>query len=310
METTVWIGRMMRVRVANVLAGRRAKTRARWGLRAFGVLICGYVGLVVVSSLSADAQTRAAPSVGAQTEQTPNPRRAAIRFVTTNDFPPFNYAEEDGTLAGLNVELARLVCSELSALCDLQVRPWDDLLVILRRGEADAVIASHAISPRLLTEFQVSERYYFTPGRFVGRRDGAPLTAITPSGLDGKRIGVARATAHEAYLRAFFTSSLIRSYENADLARDALRLPTPEIDLVFDDGIGLVFWINGEASKLCCEFKGGAFVEPRYFGDGVGIVMGRNDLDLKLQIDGALRRLREAGRMEELMLRYFPLRPY
>jgi polar amino acid transport system substrate-binding protein len=270
----------------------------------------GIVGGIGETMDRAAAQGRNSPVLGAATEQRPAARRAAIRFVTTNDFPPFNYAEEDGALTGLNVELARLVCSELSALCDIQVRPWDDLLAILRRGEADAVVASHAITPRLLTDFSVSDRYYYTPGRFVGRRDAPPVEAITPASLEGRRIGVARGTSHEAYLRAFFTSSQVRVYENADLARDALRLPMPEVDYVFDDGIGLVFWINGEASKLCCEFKGGAFVEPRFFGDGVGIVMGRDDLQLKSQVDGALRRLREAGRLEELMLRYFPLRPY
>lgn len=306
----------MHATVASKTWGRRVCARARTRFRLLRVVLCCLVGsLALVSALPATAQSRTGQDRtglpdGAQSEPRPTERRAAIRFVTTNDFPPFNYADEDGTLAGLNIELARLVCSELAALCDIQVRPWDDLLAILRRGQADAVIASHVISPRLLSDFLISDRYYHTPARFVGRRDGPPLVAVTPAGLEGKRIGVARGTAHEAYLRAFFTSSQVRPYENADLARDALRAATPDVDLVFDDGIGLVFWINGEASKLCCEFKGGAFVEPRFFGDGVGIVMGRDDLPLKALIDGALKRLRDAGRTEELMLRYFPLRPY
>ena len=31
----------------------------------------------------------------------------AIRFLTTADFPPFNYRDESGELVGFNVDLAR-----------------------------------------------------------------------------------------------------------------------------------------------------------------------------------------------------------
>ena len=92
------------------------------------------------------------------------------------------------------------------------------------------------------------------------------------------------------------------------MARDAVITGTA--DLLFDDGISLVFWLNGTASKACCEFKGGPFMEPRYFGDGVGILLNKDDPLLKPQINAALKRIRDSGRYEELILRYFPLRAY
>jgi polar amino acid transport system substrate-binding protein len=250
----------------------------------------------------------APPAAGASSTLEPRGanRRAAIRFLTDSDYPPFNYFDEDGQLAGFNVDLAKAICLELAATCDVQVRPWADLIGAVKRGEADAVVASHVVSARLLQDVAVTDRYYHTPARFVGLRGGA--FDITPSGLDGRRIAVAKGSAHEAFLRAFFTLSKIQDYENADLARDAVRNRTA--DLLFDDGIGLVFWLNGEASKLCCEFKGGPFMEPRYFGDGIGILVSKDDPQLKLLLNGALKRLRETGRQEELMLRYFPLRAY
>jgi polar amino acid transport system substrate-binding protein len=266
-------------------------------------------------------QTRSGPSLGAQPSGEPAQpsRRAAIRFVTANDFPPFNYFDQDGQLTGVNIDLARTVCSELAALCDIQVRPWDDLLTAVRRGEADAAIASHAVNARLLSEFAVSDRYYHTPARFAALRPRTdaegrevvprdpPDLPTTPAGLDGRRIGVVKGTAHEAYLRTFFTSSVVVPFDNAELARDAIR--QRQVDLLFDDGISLVLWLNGEASKLCCELRGGPFVEPRYFGDGVGIVLARTDPTLKAQIDGALRRLRESGKIDGIFVRYFAIRP-
>jgi len=233
------------------------------------------------------------------------PRRVAIRFLTDSDFPPFHYYDEDNILTGFNVDVARAVCLELGAACDIQVRPWAELLPALKKGEADAVIASHTASPNALKVVDFSEPYYFTPGRFAGKRGGAPLEA-TPEGLEGRRIAVAKGTAHEAYLRAFFRDSSIRIYETPELARDALVAGA--VELLFDDGITLAFWLNGTASKACCEFKGGPFAEPKYFGDGVGIAVNRDDVQLKGLINTALKRMRQSGRYEELLLRYFPAR--
>ena len=264
-----------------------------------------FVGLVAMAST--------APRLGAQAppakEESINrePKRVDIRFLTDSDFPPFNYFDEDNVLTGFNVDMARAVCLELSVACDIQVRPWDQLLPALARGEADAVAASHVVSPNALKVVDFTDPYYFTPARFAGKRGSANIE-IAPEGLEGKRIAVAKGTAHEAYLRAFFRDSAIRVYETVELARDALV--TGGVDFLFDDGISLAFWLNGTASKACCEFKGGPFAEPKYFGDGIGIAVKRDDVELKSLINVALKRMRESGRYEELLLRYFPLRVF
>jgi polar amino acid transport system substrate-binding protein len=278
------------------------------------MLVLSGDGCTLTQSAAAQTAARGAASPNAAQTGTADPadaqplaRRVAIRFLTDSDFPPFNYIDDENTLTGFNVEIARALCLELAAACDIQARPWDQLLNTLKRGEADAVIASHAISPKLLSEFAVTDRYYQTPARFVAKR-GAAARVFTPEGLDGIKIAVARGTAHEAYLRAFFTLSAIQPYENVELARDAVVTGTA--DALFDDGIALVFWLNGTASKACCEFKGGAFVEPKYFGDGVGITVQKNDAQLQSLLNAGLKRLRDTGRFDELVLRYFPLRAY
>lgn len=256
--------------------------------------------LIVLVPVETAAQTAGASEV---TDQT---RRVAIRFMTDSDYPPFHYYDEEGVLTGFNVDMARAICLELSAACDIQVRTWNELLPALRRGDTDALVASHAITPALLKAFDVTDRYYFTPARFVGRRDAQQVTA-TPEGLRGKRVGVVRGSAHEAYARTFFPNSAIVPFESAELAWDAVRTGGG-VDVSFGDGIALTFWINGTLSRGCCELKGGPFFEPKYFGDGVGIVVPKTDAQLKGLINAALARIRASGRYEELMLRYFPNR--
>lgn len=281
-----------------------------------GTAVLLFVGLAALAALPSRApaqqpKQQAAPASPAAAEEPGDPqtlpRRVAIRFLTDSDYPPFNYYDEDNVLTGFNVDIARAICFELAAACDIQVRAWPELLPALRRGEADAVIASHAISANALKAVDFTDRYYNTPARFAGKRTSGRLD-ITPEGLEGKKIGVAKGTAHEAYLRTFFRDSSIRVFETPELARDALV--SGAVELLFDDGISLAFWLNGTGSKACCEFKGGPFGEPRFFGDGVAVAVSREDQQLKTLINSALKKLRENGRYEELVLRYFPLRAF
>ena len=235
------------------------------------------------------------------------PRRFVIRFLTEGEFPPFNYYDDEGVLSGFNVDLARAICLEVGAACDIKVRPWEELLLGLRRGDADAVIAAHTVTAASLAEVDFSDRYFHTPGRFAGRT-GDDWDDVSPDEFDGASIGVAKQTSHEAFVKAFFRDSRIVLFENPELAREALQ--QGKIDLVFDDAISLAFWLNGSLSRQCCEFKGGAFLEPKYFGDGLAVALPRNDPQIKRLINEALQRVRQSGRFQELVERYFPVRIY
>jgi polar amino acid transport system substrate-binding protein len=235
------------------------------------------------------------------------PRRVVIRFLTDSDYPPFDFYDEDGVLVGFNVDLARAICLELNTSCDIKVRPWDELITDLLKGDADAVIAGHKVTAQALKQVDFTDRYFHTPGRFATRKD-LPQIEISPGGLDGKRVAVARGSPHEAFLRAFFRDSPLIAYENADLARDALA--AGKVDFLFDDGISLAFWLNGTLSRQCCEMRGGPFLESKFFGNGMAIAVSKTDPQIRLLLNKALDRVRASGRFEELVQRYFPVRIY
>jgi polar amino acid transport system substrate-binding protein len=232
-------------------------------------------------------------------------RRFVIRFLTDSEFPPFHYYDEDGVLTGFDVDLARAICIEAGTQCDIRALAWNDLLPALRKGDGDAIIAAQRVTAPLVKDFDVTDRYFHTTAWFAGPRGGA-RQAITPELLERRRIAVARGSPHEAYLRTFFRESAIETMDTVEQAREAVRLG--RADLVFDDGIGLVFWVNGSLSQECCELKGGPYFEPRFFGDGLAMTVQRDDGDLKRLLNRSLDRLRRNGRYEELILRYFPNR--
>lgn len=230
-----------------------------------------------------------------------------LRVLTEADYPPFNYYDEEARLTGFNIDLARAICRELSVDCDNNTAEWSTLVPSLKNDEADAVIASMAITGKALADVDFTSRYYTTPARFVGKA-GIGFKEISVETLRGERIAVVRGSSHEAFLRDFFERAKILPYDTAEQARAALK--NSDADLLFGDGISLMFWIQGTSSNRCCEFKGEGYTEPRYFGDGVGIAIKKGNGRLREVLDYALARVKASGRYEELMLRYFPLPLY
>ena len=227
-----------------------------------------------------------------------------LRFVTDSDYPPFHYFDEVGALTGFNVDLAKAICETLEVECEVKDVDWSEMFTTLESGEADAAVASMRISADSLARADFTTRYYATPARFVAQKT-TELNDIRPETLQGMKIGVAKGTGHEAYLKLFFPNVAIASFDTADDAQRALK--EGAIDFVFGDGIGLTFWLNGVSSEGCCEFRGGPYLDNRFFGEGVGIAVKKRNRQMVEILNYAIEQVHASGRYEELFLRYFPM---
>lgn len=228
----------------------------------------------------------------------------SLRFLTDEDYPPFHFARGDGSLAGFNVDLARALCEELAVSCTIQSRRWDTLIDALAENAGDAAIASIAISDALKRRVDFTLPYYRTPARFIVR-DKSLAVETTPEALAGRRVGVEAKSAHEDYLRAFFPKAAITPYASQEALRASLR--AGQIDFAFGDGIGFALWLNGTDSAGCCRFEGGAFTESRWFGEGVGIAVRKDNAALRRALDWALHKVAQRGTFSDLYLRWFPV---
>lgn len=237
-------------------------------------------------------------------ERPPADSVPSIRFITTDDFPPFNFLDQYGHLTGFNVDLARAICAELQIRCTIQAREWNELTERLLDKNADAVIAGIAITPETRKDLDFSDVYLGTPARFVVPKADAAL-APSPDTLGGKTVGVVEGTAHAAYLAAMFPNVTTRLYPSADAARTALR--DGEIDAHFGDGMQLSFWLQSEAAANCCAFAGGPYLEAKFFGQGYAIAVAKGQINLKHALNAALQAIYEKGVYAELYLRYFPV---
>lgn len=232
-----------------------------------------------------------------------------LRFLTTTDFPPFNYLDAEGRLSGFHVDLVRAICAELAVAdkCQIQALPWNELEKALESGDGEAVIAGLAVTPESRLKYAFSRPYLQFPARFVMQKATA-LSEPVAQRLKGKRVGVLAKSAHETMLRDYFPDAVAVETGTQEELYGALK--TGKLDAVFGDGMRLAFWLAGSDASGCCRFAGGPYLAPEYLGTGLSIAARIDDPTLAQAFDAALQQISTKGVFTELYLRYFPVSFY
>lgn len=227
----------------------------------------------------------------------------SVRFLMSDDFPPFSYLARDGQLAGFHVDFARALCEELQISCQILVRPYNDLIGTLGDGKGDAILSGISVSTALAQGLLLSDTYLTTPARFAAKAGSGDMPTVQE--MAGRSISFVTGTAHEAFLNGFFSQADLKPFDSRFAARRALR--EGEVDFTFGDGLSLSLWLNGEQSRGCCQFVGGPYLEPRFFGNGFAMAFSPTRPELKQGFDYAIREIFKSGKFAELYLRYFPV---
>ena len=268
-----------------------------------------------VSLAQTEPEAAPAPAIGAEAVNVPNfwdPRArlerpdpgdiGPIRFLAADDFPPFAFRDRRGMLIGFDIDLARAICEVLTVQCAIQTRPFDTLREGLADGTGNAILAGFDPEKAGAEGLIATQAYLKIPGRFVTRRDSSFEPG--PPAQFGF-VGVACGSAHQAFLGRYFPDMQVACYESPEIALAELK--AGNLAAVFGDALGLSFWLHGSDSDECCRFAGGPYIDDRYFGAGLAIVVPAEDRRLKFALDYALREIYRSGKYEELYLRYFPV---
>lgn len=228
-----------------------------------------------------------------------------IRFLMSVDFPPFNFTDQEGRLAGFHVDLVREICAQLKveSKCQVQALPFDELEAALEMGEGEAVISGLATTADLRKSFTFSRPYLLLPARLAVNKT-SKFTGSGADALSGKKVGVVGSSRHERMLKAFFPKATAESFDGYEPMYEALK--AGKVDAIFADGLRLSFWVSGSASEGCCALFGGPYMSDRFLGEGLSIMTVDPDNVLVPAFDQALAALSRNGRLEEIYRRYFP----
>lgn len=228
----------------------------------------------------------------------------AIRFLTTADFPPFNYRDGNGELIGYNIDLARSLCEELEIVCTIQAWPWEQASRALADNQGDALIAGLALTAEHGERFDFSSIYLALPGRFVTRLEDA--RGFEPEDLAGRTVAVRRGSSHATFIARYLGAATITEFESETAALDALQ--AGEVDAYFGDAMRASFWLN--RNLTCCDFAGAPYFRPDLFGEGLAVAVPAGNNAVRRAIDYGLVRLKRSGRLDEIYLRWFPISFY
>ncbi len=233
-----------------------------------------------------------------------------LRFLTSLDFPPFNFADATRRPTGFNVDLARAICDHLDATerCEIQAMPWDELEGALEAERGDVILAGSTPGAELRARFGVSEPYFRFPARFVGRRGAAIADEGFAEIVNGSRVAVVAGSAHQAMLAAFFPGAEPVARPEIIEVYDALT--GGDADFIFGDGVTLSFWLAAPVSEACCQFVSGPYLSHHFLGLGMVAVTRPEDRLLLDAINAALKAIEGNGVYDEIYTRYFPVDPY
>ena len=222
---------------------------------------------------------------------------ADLRIGVEGAYPPFSAVNEDGELVGFDIEIARALCAEMGAECELVQQDWDGIIPALQAKKFDAIIASMSDTEERRREVAFTDHYYKDGARFV-RKKGSGLR-VSYDGLAGKKVGVQRGTVTDSFLTEEFKDVDVRRYDTLENAH--LDLSQGRLDLVLADQFVQTDWVKKNPEF---EATGHTYTNSEHFGD-IAIAVRKEDDDLREKLNNAIKAIRENGKYKEINDKYF-----
>ncbi len=229
-----------------------------------------------------------------------------LRVGVEGAYPPFSSVGADGKIKGFDIDIANALCAEMKAQCTLVQTDFDGMIPSLQAKKLDLIVASMSITPERLKVVDFSDKYYKTPNKLIAKT-GVVIDG-SPASLKGKKIGVQRTTINDRYATAMFKDATIVRYGKQDEAY--LDLASGRIDATLVDSVaGDTGFLKTPAGKGYA-FTGPDYVDPEFFGKGVGVALRKGETDLHDKLNAAIKSIRANGSYKKIQDQYFDFDVY
>ncbi|MHB0775962.1 transporter substrate-binding domain-containing protein [Halomonas sp. WWR20] len=250
----------------------------------------------------------AGASVALADERTADERH--VRIAVDVPYPPFEYRNADGELAGFEIDLGNELCRRAELDCEWVVQGWDGIIPGLLARKYDAILSSMRITPAREQQVRFTEPYAMSPKVWVARADHS-IDLAQAASLEGLSVGVQRGTTQDNYVTERYSDILdIRRYGTA--ADAVLDLESGRIDLAFINYPVALDTLDIDESDARFVQVGPRINSPEsIFGRGNAIAVRPRDEALAESLNRALDSVYADGTFVELMEQYFDydLRP-
>ncbi len=220
-------------------------------------------------------------------------------FVTalSGKFPPFSYYDQQGELAGFDVDVSREIAERLGKKSKIVTIEWDGILAGLLADKYDAIIGSMAITPERENAVDFSIPYYHSGAQLFIHRDN-PDRVYSLDECSGLRIAVVLGETYQQFLENNYPDinvitfkSTVEIFEMLDQKRIA--------GFVTDYLVG-----SWQISKAGRPFVP---VGEKLFTERIAVPVRKGNAELLMKINHAITEMRNDGTLEALHKKYFSI---
>ena len=231
----------------------------------------------------------------------------SLRLGTEGAYPPFNYIEADGKIAGFDVEIGLELCKRMEVECEVVAQDWDGIIPGLLANKYYFIIASMFITEERQKQVDFTDPYYLAAITHVVPV-GSDITEFRNEALSGKVIGAQSGTTQADFIEATYPDADIRLYPTQDEVN--LDMASGRIDMQVGDMLPMLDWTTKSDDGACCELAGDPITDPAFVGDGVGIAVRQEDDELREKLNAALMEIRADGTYQAINDKYFDIDVY
>lgn len=210
-----------------------------------------------------------------------------VRIATEGAYPPYNLINDQGQVAGFEVDLGNELCKRAELQCTWVKNDWDFIIPNLVSSNYDAIMAAMSINEERKQVIAFTEDYLPpAPSSYVALDEGANLE----TGIVAVQTGTVQAS-HIAD-----TQATMLEYPNIDQVFAAVR--NGEADAAFGDHEVMRPFVEDSDDLI---FVG----EQVRLDEGIGIGVRQSDNELREKLNGAIAAMKQDGSLNALIKTHF-----
>ena len=215
-----------------------------------------------------------------------------LRVGINVDFPPFEYYE-NGKPTGLDVDLANIIGEKLNKKTVLEEMEFSTLFAALSAGKIDIIISGVDITEERKKTFDFSNGYYNNELSLIVKEGDNTIAAVED--LQGKKVGTELGTTSDTYTDSLNSVTNVK-YNSGAIA--VMNLKSGKVDaVILDKPVAQQVLLTNDGCKI---LEGVKLVSSE-----IGVVVNKNNKELLKQINDVIKELKETGKLQELITKYF-----
>lgn len=213
-------------------------------------------------------------------------------MLTNAAFPPYEYRTSDGTVAGIDADLAQAIADRLGVELEIVDMEFDSLIPALTTGKGDIVAAGVTITPERQESVDFSKTYADAKQLIIVPVEGA--TVAGEDDLTGKNIGVQLGTTGDILASDIEDANVSQYKSGIEAAMDLQngRLDAVILDLLPAQNIASQ---NDDLTVIDMESTD----EEQY-----AVAIAKNNEDFLEVINAVIAELLDNGTIEELTTKH------